>query len=168
MKVFANLKQNHCFILKLKCLHFPFFLRWTSFLVSVLQVWRQPNDPSHAVEVLETGKVYLLDASLKRITSKQRLDVVKISIFLFFAVQVTCGFQTTNMLTALPNSFLDPLLSFALLEDAEIRLLVLEILVSLIDRHDNLPKFSTIRLVSLLHLGLGVLIMEYIHIFLCF
>uniref|UniRef100_A0A9J8C235 EFR3 homolog Bb (S. cerevisiae) n=1 Tax=Cyprinus carpio carpio TaxID=630221 RepID=A0A9J8C235_CYPCA len=47
----------------------------------------------------------------------------------------------------LPNSFLDPLLSFALLEDAEIRLLVLEILVSLIDRHDNLPKFSTIRLV---------------------
>lgn len=53
------------------------------------------------------------------------------------------------MLTALPNSFLDPLLSFGLLEDAEIRLLVLEILVSLIDRHDNLPKFSTIRLVLL-------------------
>uniref|UniRef100_A0A8C1WQB1 EFR3 homolog Bb (S. cerevisiae) n=1 Tax=Cyprinus carpio TaxID=7962 RepID=A0A8C1WQB1_CYPCA len=62
--------------------------------------------------------------------------------------QVTCGFQTTNMLTALPNSFLDPLLSFALLEDAEIRLLVLEILVSLIDRHDNLPKFSTISIIS--------------------
>uniref|UniRef100_A0A671N4A5 Protein EFR3 homolog B-like n=1 Tax=Sinocyclocheilus anshuiensis TaxID=1608454 RepID=A0A671N4A5_9TELE len=62
--------------------------------------------------------------------------------------QVTCGFQTTNMLTALPNSFLDPLLSFALLEDAEIRLLVLEILVSLIDRHNNLPKFSTIFIIS--------------------
>ncbi|XP_056620347.1 protein EFR3 homolog B isoform X2 [Triplophysa dalaica] len=62
--------------------------------------------------------------------------------------QVTCGFQTTNMLTALPNSFLDPLLSFGLLEDAEIRLLVLEILVSLIDRHDNLPKFSTISIIS--------------------
>ncbi|XDV41356.1 hypothetical protein PO909_010237, partial [Leuciscus waleckii] len=62
--------------------------------------------------------------------------------------QVTCGFKTTNMLTALPNSFLDPLLSFALLEDAEIRLLVLEILVSLIDRHDNLPKFSTISIIS--------------------
>jgi len=77
--------------------------------------------------------------------------------YFFFTLQVTCGFQTTNMLTALPNSFLDPLLSFALLEDAEIRLLVLEILVSLIDRHDNLPKFSTIRLVSLLDLGLVVL-----------
>lgn len=69
------------------------------------------------------------------------------------------------MLTALPNSFLDPLLSFALLEDAEIRLLVLEILVSLIDRHDNLPKFSTIRLVYLLDLGLGVLIMVYTLLF---
>uniref|UniRef100_A0AAR2JR50 EFR3 homolog B n=1 Tax=Pygocentrus nattereri TaxID=42514 RepID=A0AAR2JR50_PYGNA len=53
----------------------------------------------------------------------------------------------TNMLTALPSSFLDPLLSFALLEDAHIRLLVLEILVSLIDRHDNLPKFSTISII---------------------
>ncbi|XP_072542001.1 protein EFR3 homolog B isoform X2 [Salminus brasiliensis] len=62
--------------------------------------------------------------------------------------QVTSGFQSTNMLTALPSSFLDPLLSFALLEDADIRLLVLEILVSLIDRHDNQPKFSTIRIIS--------------------
>uniref|UniRef100_A0A673I1U0 Protein EFR3 homolog B n=1 Tax=Sinocyclocheilus rhinocerous TaxID=307959 RepID=A0A673I1U0_9TELE len=73
--------------------------------------------------------------------------------------QVTCGFQTTNMLTALPNSFLDPLLSFALLEDAEIRLLVLEILVSLIDRHDNLPKFSNIYIYIYQHL--------YRHIYLC-
>ncbi|XP_006626138.2 protein EFR3 homolog B isoform X1 [Lepisosteus oculatus] len=63
-------------------------------------------------------------------------------------LQVTTGFQTTNMLTALPSSFLDPLLSFTLMEDAEIRLLVLEILVSLIDRHDNCPKFSTISIIS--------------------
>ncbi|KAF4071094.1 hypothetical protein AMELA_G00280960 [Ameiurus melas] len=62
--------------------------------------------------------------------------------------QVTCGFQSTNMLTALPSSFLDPLLSFALLEDPDVRLLVLEILVSLIDRHDNLPKFSTVSIIS--------------------
>ncbi|XP_062857544.1 protein EFR3 homolog B isoform X2 [Trichomycterus rosablanca] len=62
--------------------------------------------------------------------------------------QVTSGFQSTNMLTALPSSFLDPLLSFALLEDADIRLLILEVLVSLIDRHDNLPKFSTVRIIS--------------------
>uniref|UniRef100_A0A8C7XRE4 EFR3 homolog Bb (S. cerevisiae) n=1 Tax=Oryzias sinensis TaxID=183150 RepID=A0A8C7XRE4_9TELE len=63
-------------------------------------------------------------------------------------VQVTAGFQTTNMLTALPSSFLEPLLSFSLTEDPEIRLLVLEILLSLIDRHVNRPKFSRISIVS--------------------
>uniref|UniRef100_A0A668AS37 EFR3 homolog B n=1 Tax=Myripristis murdjan TaxID=586833 RepID=A0A668AS37_9TELE len=61
---------------------------------------------------------------------------------------VTAGFQTTNMLTALPSSFLEPLLSFSLTEDPEVRLLVLTILLSLIDRHDNRPKFSTISIIS--------------------
>lgn len=63
-------------------------------------------------------------------------------------VQVTAGFQTTNMLTALPSSFLEPLLSFSLTEDPEVRLLVLQILLSLIDRHDNTPKFSDISIIS--------------------
>uniref|UniRef100_A0A3P8S363 EFR3 homolog B n=1 Tax=Amphiprion percula TaxID=161767 RepID=A0A3P8S363_AMPPE len=63
-------------------------------------------------------------------------------------VQVTAGFQTTNMLTALPSSFLEPLLSFSLTEDPEVRLLVLQILLSLIDRHDNRPKFSDISIIS--------------------
>ncbi|XP_069552705.1 protein EFR3 homolog B isoform X2 [Brachyistius frenatus] len=63
-------------------------------------------------------------------------------------VQVTAGFQTTNMLTALPSSFLEPLLSFSLTEDPELRLLVLQILLSLIDRHDNTPKFSNISIIS--------------------
>ncbi|XP_053301514.1 protein EFR3 homolog B isoform X4 [Pleuronectes platessa] len=63
-------------------------------------------------------------------------------------VQVTAGFQTTNMLTALPSSFLEPLLSFYLTEDPEIRLLVLQILLSLIDRHDNQPKFENISIIS--------------------
>lgn len=62
-------------------------------------------------------------------------------------LQVSLGFQCSNMLTALPSSFLDPLLSPALMEDAELRLFVLEILVSLIDRHDNRPKFSSISTV---------------------
>uniref|UniRef100_A0A8C1UFZ6 EFR3 homolog Ba (S. cerevisiae) n=1 Tax=Cyprinus carpio TaxID=7962 RepID=A0A8C1UFZ6_CYPCA len=60
-------------------------------------------------------------------------------------LQVT-GFQSTNILTALPTSFLDPLLSFTLMEDAEIRLLVLDILIGIIDRHDNRHKFSPVRL----------------------
>lgn len=51
------------------------------------------------------------------------------------------------MLTALPSAFLDRLLSSALMEDAEIRLFVLEILISFIDRHGNRQKFSTIRCV---------------------
>ncbi|XP_026196537.1 protein EFR3 homolog B isoform X4 [Anabas testudineus] len=63
-------------------------------------------------------------------------------------VQVTAGFQTTNMLTALPSSFLEPLLSFSLTEDPEVRLLVLQILLSLIDRHDNRPKFTNISIIS--------------------
>uniref|UniRef100_A0A8C4H4E1 Protein EFR3 homolog B n=1 Tax=Dicentrarchus labrax TaxID=13489 RepID=A0A8C4H4E1_DICLA len=63
-------------------------------------------------------------------------------------VQVTAGFQTTNMLTALPSSFIEPLLSFSLTEDPEVRLLVLQILLSLIDRHDNTPKFSNISIIS--------------------
>uniref|UniRef100_A0AAQ4RJJ0 EFR3 homolog B n=1 Tax=Gasterosteus aculeatus aculeatus TaxID=481459 RepID=A0AAQ4RJJ0_GASAC len=63
-------------------------------------------------------------------------------------VQVTAGFQTTNMLTALPTSFLEPLLSFFLTEDPEIRLLVLQILLSLIDRHDNTAKFRDISIIS--------------------
>lgn len=55
------------------------------------------------------------------------------------------GFQCSNMLTALPSAFLDRLLSSALMEDAEIRLFVLEILISFIDRHGNRQKFATIR-----------------------
>ncbi|XP_056283912.1 protein EFR3 homolog B isoform X3 [Pseudoliparis swirei] len=63
-------------------------------------------------------------------------------------VQVTVGFQTTNMLTALPSSFLEPLLSFSLTEDPEIRLLVVQILLGVIDRHDNTPKFSNISIIA--------------------
>uniref|UniRef100_A0A8C2Z5K8 EFR3 homolog B n=1 Tax=Cyclopterus lumpus TaxID=8103 RepID=A0A8C2Z5K8_CYCLU len=56
--------------------------------------------------------------------------------------------QTTNMLTALPSSFLEPLLSFSLTEDPEIRLLVVQILLGVIDRHDNTPKFSDISIIT--------------------
>lgn len=59
--------------------------------------------------------------------------------------QVSTGFQCNNMMSALPSNFLDRLLSTALMEDAEIRLFVLEILISFIDRHGNRHKFSTIR-----------------------
>ncbi|XP_054875954.1 protein EFR3 homolog B isoform X3 [Poeciliopsis prolifica] len=63
-------------------------------------------------------------------------------------VQVTTGFQTTNILTALPDTFLEPLLSSSLINHPEVRLLVLQILLSLIDRHDYRPKLSKICIIS--------------------
>uniref|UniRef100_A0A671UCL6 EFR3 homolog B n=1 Tax=Sparus aurata TaxID=8175 RepID=A0A671UCL6_SPAAU len=50
-----------------------------------------------------------------------------------------------NLLTALPSSFLEPLLSFTLMEDPEIRLLVLSILTSLIDRCHNAARLAAVR-----------------------
>ncbi|XP_020943430.1 protein EFR3 homolog B isoform X3 [Sus scrofa] len=61
---------------------------------------------------------------------------------------VSTGFQCNNMMSALPSNFLDRLLSTVLMEDAEIRLFVLEILISFIDRHGNRHKFSTISTLS--------------------
>lgn len=60
-------------------------------------------------------------------------------------MQVSLGFQCSNMMSALPSNFLDRLLSTALMDDPEIRLFVLEILISFIDRHGNRHKFSSIR-----------------------
>uniref|UniRef100_A0A8C7XRH9 EFR3 homolog Bb (S. cerevisiae) n=1 Tax=Oryzias sinensis TaxID=183150 RepID=A0A8C7XRH9_9TELE len=96
------------------------------------------------------GKIPVPGVSLTLPSSDSGPEVTRmIQIMLLKSlVQVTAGFQTTNMLTALPSSFLEPLLSFSLTEDPEIRLLVLEILLSLIDRHVNRPKFSRISIVS--------------------
>ncbi|XP_072123069.1 protein EFR3 homolog B-like isoform X1 [Mobula birostris] len=63
-------------------------------------------------------------------------------------LQVTIGFQSKNLLATLPSSFLESLLSTALMEDAELRLLVIEILLSLIDRQENRHKFSHVSVIS--------------------
>uniref|UniRef100_A0A672Z453 EFR3 homolog B n=1 Tax=Sphaeramia orbicularis TaxID=375764 RepID=A0A672Z453_9TELE len=60
-------------------------------------------------------------------------------------LQVSECYESTNLLTALPSSFLEPLLSFTLMEDPEIRLLVLSILTSLIDRHHNAARLNANR-----------------------
>ncbi|CAF93519.1 unnamed protein product [Tetraodon nigroviridis] len=60
-------------------------------------------------------------------------------------LQVSERYESTNLLTALPSSFLEPLLSFTLMEEPEIRLLVLSILTSLIDRHHNAARLSDVR-----------------------
>lgn len=59
--------------------------------------------------------------------------------------QVSEHYESTNLLTALPSSFLEPLLSFTLMEEPEIRLLVLSILTSLIDRHHNAARLADVR-----------------------
>ncbi|XP_063322544.1 protein EFR3 homolog B-like [Pelmatolapia mariae] len=58
-------------------------------------------------------------------------------------LQVSEHYESSNLLTALPSSFLEPLLSFTLMEDPEIRLLVLSILTSLIDRRHNASRLTT-------------------------
>ncbi|XP_041822511.1 protein EFR3 homolog B-like [Chelmon rostratus] len=57
-------------------------------------------------------------------------------------LQVSERYESSNLLTALPSSFLEPLLSFTLMEDPEIRLLVLAILTSLIDRRHNATRLT--------------------------
>ncbi|XP_019909643.2 protein EFR3 homolog B isoform X2 [Esox lucius] len=63
-------------------------------------------------------------------------------------LQVAECYESSNMLTALPSSFLEPLLSCTLMEDPDIRLLVLSILISLIDRHQNTHKFTLLSILS--------------------
>ncbi|XP_072305725.1 protein EFR3 homolog B-like isoform X2 [Eucyclogobius newberryi] len=57
-------------------------------------------------------------------------------------LQVSWHYESSNLLTALPCSFLEPLLCFTLMEDPEIRLLVLSILTSLMDRRHNREKLQ--------------------------
>ncbi|XP_078790544.1 protein EFR3 homolog A isoform X3 [Oryzias latipes] len=84
------------------------------------------------------------------------LDTVKIghrgtkriqTMLLSSLIMVTSGFKSKSMSTALPPSFLDPLFSISLMEDSELRQLVLEILHNIIDRHDNRAKLRGIRII---------------------
>ncbi|XP_061695052.1 protein EFR3 homolog A [Syngnathoides biaculeatus] len=84
------------------------------------------------------------------------LDTVKIghqgtkriqTMLLSSLIMVTSGFKSKSMSAALPSPFLDPLFSISLMEDSELRQLVLEILHNIIDRHDNRAKLRGIRII---------------------
>ncbi|XP_077362043.1 protein EFR3 homolog A isoform X2 [Festucalex cinctus] len=84
------------------------------------------------------------------------LDTVKIghqgtkriqTMLLSSLIMVTSGFKSKSMSGALPSPFLDPLFSISLMEDSELRQLVLEILHNIIDRHDNRAKLRGIRII---------------------
>nr|XP_015210343.1 PREDICTED: protein EFR3 homolog A isoform X2 [Lepisosteus oculatus]XP_015210344.1 PREDICTED: protein EFR3 homolog A isoform X2 [Lepisosteus oculatus] len=62
-------------------------------------------------------------------------------------IMVTSGYKAKTIASALPAPFLDPLFSISLMEDSELRQLVLEILHNLIDRHDNRAKLRGIRII---------------------
>ncbi|RXN34773.1 EFR3 -like protein [Labeo rohita] len=82
------------------------------------------------------------------------LDTVKIghqgtkriqTMLLSSLIMVTSGFKCKTMCAGLPAAFLEPLCSISLMEDSELRQLVLEILHNIIDRHDNRAKLRGIR-----------------------
>ncbi|XP_070700591.1 protein EFR3 homolog A [Pempheris klunzingeri] len=84
------------------------------------------------------------------------LDTVKIghqgtkriqTMLLSSLIMVTSGFKSKSMAAALPPPFLEPLFSISLMEDSELRQLVLEILHNIIDRHDNRAKLRGIRII---------------------
>uniref|UniRef100_A0A8C2CRS0 EFR3 homolog A (S. cerevisiae) n=1 Tax=Cyprinus carpio TaxID=7962 RepID=A0A8C2CRS0_CYPCA len=84
------------------------------------------------------------------------LDTVKIghqgtkriqAMLLSSLIMVTSGFKCKTMCAGLPVAFLEPLCSISLMEDSELRQLVLEILHNIIDRHDNRAKLRGIRII---------------------
>lgn len=60
-------------------------------------------------------------------------------------VQVATKYKTVLMTNAFPAAFLEPLLRVSLARDAGTRRFVQEILHTLLDRHENLPKLKSVQ-----------------------
>ncbi|KAM4028855.1 protein EFR3 homolog A isoform 2-T3 [Anomaloglossus baeobatrachus] len=89
------------------------------------------------------GSSHTLDTSQLGDLGTKRIQIMLLRSLLM----VTSGYKAKNIVSALPPPFLDPLLSPSLMEDLELRQLVLEILHNLIDRHDNRAKLRGIRII---------------------
>uniref|UniRef100_A0A8C5MUU3 EFR3 homolog A n=1 Tax=Leptobrachium leishanense TaxID=445787 RepID=A0A8C5MUU3_9ANUR len=92
------------------------------------------------------GKVPVFGVSSHTLDTSQ-LGIERLVYTMLLLLQVTSGYKAKNIASALPPLFLDPLLSPSLMEDGELRQLVLEILHNLIDRHDNRAKLRGIRII---------------------
>ncbi|CAH2285945.1 EFR3 homolog A isoform X1 [Pelobates cultripes] len=96
------------------------------------------------------GKVPVFGVSSHALDTSQLGDLgtKRIQLMLLRSLlMVTSGYKAKTIAAALPLPFLDPLLSPSLMEDCELRQLVLEILHNLIDRHDNRAKLRGIRII---------------------
>ncbi|KAM4706091.1 protein EFR3 homolog A isoform 1-T1 [Rhinophrynus dorsalis] len=96
------------------------------------------------------GKVPVFGSSSHMLDTSQLGDLgtKRIQIMLLRSLlMVTSGYKAKTIAAALPSPILDPLLSPSLMEDCELRQLVLEILHNLIDRHDNRAKLRGIRII---------------------
>ncbi|XP_063307116.1 protein EFR3 homolog A isoform X2 [Pelobates fuscus] len=96
------------------------------------------------------GKVPVFGISSHTLDTSQLGDLgtKRIQLMLLRSLlMVTSGYKAKTIAAALPLPFLDPLLSPSLMEDCELRQLVLEILHNLIDRHDNRAKLRGIRII---------------------
>ncbi|XP_044540239.1 protein EFR3 homolog A [Gracilinanus agilis] len=96
------------------------------------------------------GKVPVFGTTTHTLDTSQLGDLGtrRIQIMLLRSLlMVTSGYKAKTIVTALPAPFLDPILSPSLMEDYELRQLVLEIMHNLIDRHDNRAKLRGIRII---------------------
>ncbi|KAJ7338142.1 hypothetical protein JRQ81_010755 [Phrynocephalus forsythii] len=96
------------------------------------------------------GKVPVLGATSHTLDTSQLGDLGtrRVQIMLLRSLQmVTTGYSAKTVAAALPAPFLDPLLSPSLMDDCELRQLVLEILHNLMDRHNNRAKLRGIRII---------------------
>ncbi|KAA0718745.1 Protein EFR3 -like protein A [Triplophysa tibetana] len=99
--------------------------------------------PCHTLDTVKIGH-----QGTKRIQMMLLSSLIMVKLFsVALYDRVTSGFKCKTMCAGLPASFLEPLCSISLMEDSELRQLVLEILHNIIDRHDNRAKLRGIRII---------------------